>query len=593
MVTAPVRAALAASLLLAATPVAEAGSPPVAASSAGAVLAPKSSSRSAPASAAIAPEAIHYQGRFTDPGGLPLEGPVDLRFRLFPVAAGGTALWSEDHTGVSLNDGVASVLLGSIVAFPPTAFSSPVRFLEITVDGEALAPRLSVASVPFAFEADRLDGLDATDFEAVGTSDTLRSALRSSDGNPPNTGEPLVHWDRLTGVPEGFADGVDDANTGVTDHGALDGLEDDDHPQYLLRSDAAGDDGSPPNAGSNLVHWDNLVGVPPGFADGVDAAFSDSLPLLTGAEIADSSLSAADIQPGSLTGDRLAPGTITGAAVALETLTGDNILDDGIRSADILDGTVTGTDLRDGTVSGDDLAPDAVTGDKIADGTIQLSDVGFLAGDITSVTPGPGLSGGGESGDVSLAVGAGSGISVIGSTVSLTPSYTSGSAYDGRFVARSLPTWSPAPGVVSVAGAAFQPVTPAGKYTINARDGYLYVDADAGSGAEDEFTAAIQLPHGGQITQFWVTYWDANTASFEVSLRRARQDGTSRTKVATVVTAGASATWESGSDAAITETAIDNIEYVYWLEADFPNTPQGLDLRLLSVRVQYIVSAPY
>jgi hypothetical protein len=37
-------------------------------------------------------------------------------------------------------------------------------------------------------------------------------------------------------------------------------------------------DGTPPNAGSNLVHWDVLNGVPAGFADGVDDTGGGTIP---------------------------------------------------------------------------------------------------------------------------------------------------------------------------------------------------------------------------------------------------------------------------------------------------------------------------
>ncbi len=55
-------------------------------------------------------------------------------------------------------------------------------------------------------------------------------------------------------------------------------------------------------------------------------------------------------------------------------------------------------------------------------------------GDITSVTAGAGLSGGGTSGDVSLDVSTGTGIQIASDAVSLTPPYITGSAYDGSFV---------------------------------------------------------------------------------------------------------------------------------------------------------------
>ncbi len=269
------------------------------------------------AAPAAAPGLLHYQGRFTDSEGNPLAGPVDLRFTLYALPVGGGAVWSEEHTGVLLADGVGEVLLGSLVALPEQAFSAPQRYLEIAVNGNVLSPRLTVASTPFALEADRLDGQDASAFEEAGAAAALRDSLAASDGTPPDQGANRVHWDNLAGVPAGFADAVDDTGAGVSDHGQLSGLLDDDHPQYMLRTDLAQDDGSPPNEGANLVDWNNLTGVPPGFADGIDAGGSGgSGGPFTGADIVDSTLTGADVAPRSLTGGHLALDSVTGAELA-------------------------------------------------------------------------------------------------------------------------------------------------------------------------------------------------------------------------------------------------------------------------------------
>jgi hypothetical protein len=55
-------------------------------------------------------------------------------------------------------------------------------------------------------------------------------------------------------------------------------------------------------------------------------------------------------------------------------------------------------------------------------------------GDITGVTAGSGLSGGGDAGSVTLHVGAGTGISVMADSVALAAEYADGSAFDALFV---------------------------------------------------------------------------------------------------------------------------------------------------------------
>ncbi len=335
------------------------------------------------------PQLVTYQGRFLDPEGKPLAGPVDLTFRLYTAAAGGTQLWFETHPQVPLVDGVATVMLGSLVTFPFEAFTEPARYLGITVgNGAEMTPRMAVTSVPFAFQAERLQGLGAADFEPRGAVSSLGDSLAAGDGSPPNQGANRVAWNNLTGVPDGFADGEDQ---GATDHGQLTGLLDNDHPQYMLRSDLKNSDGDPPDEGSNLVSWNNLTDVPFGFADGTDNRGIDP-GTVTGTDVADSSLTGIDLADSTVTGRNVAPRTLAGTHLALHSVGGDELAFDSVSGAEILDGSVSGADVEDGSLTGSDLAPGAVGSAALAGGAVTGAALAAGAVDSTSIADG-GVSG--------------------------------------------------------------------------------------------------------------------------------------------------------------------------------------------------------
>jgi len=109
------------------------------------------------------PLLLTYQGRLTDPSGTPKNGAFQLAFQI--VDAFGSPLpsgtpWQEVFPSVTVTNGFVSVPLGSISPLPPSLFSGPpvdsygpVRFLEVTVNGETLSPNLRITSAGFAISS--------------------------------------------------------------------------------------------------------------------------------------------------------------------------------------------------------------------------------------------------------------------------------------------------------------------------------------------------------------------------------------------------------------------------------------------------------
>ncbi|MGM0558203.1 MAG: hypothetical protein ACQEVA_17595 [Myxococcota bacterium] len=98
------------------------------------------------------PQTMTYQGRLTDSGGQPLDSTVEVTFRVYDAASGGSEVWSETFATLDVNDGSFSAELGSSEPFGET-FDGSDRWLEITIDGETLSPRTPMDSVPYAIKA--------------------------------------------------------------------------------------------------------------------------------------------------------------------------------------------------------------------------------------------------------------------------------------------------------------------------------------------------------------------------------------------------------------------------------------------------------
>jgi len=118
----------------------------------------------APEAAAISTSIISYQGRLTDNAGVPINGSLNLTFRLYEVSSGGSPLWTEVHTSVLVRDGVFQVLLGSRQPLPTNLFyEKDALYLGLSIGtGGELGPRERLTSVPFAAVAETLKPNAAT-----------------------------------------------------------------------------------------------------------------------------------------------------------------------------------------------------------------------------------------------------------------------------------------------------------------------------------------------------------------------------------------------------------------------------------------------
>jgi hypothetical protein len=100
---------------------------------------------------AVVPATMSYQGVLMDNGGaLVPDGNYSLTFRLYTIASGGVALWTETQNPVAVSRGGFSVILGSVAPLTGIPFDVPY-WLGITVGaGTEMTPRVALASSPYS-----------------------------------------------------------------------------------------------------------------------------------------------------------------------------------------------------------------------------------------------------------------------------------------------------------------------------------------------------------------------------------------------------------------------------------------------------------
>ena len=137
----------------------------------------------------------------------------------------------------------------------------------------------------------------------------------------------------------------------------------------------------------DLVHWNNLAGVPDGLVTAAEGWLADGA-----VDYADIQGLSAALADGQVTWDEIQskPTVLADGQVAYGELTG-SLPDNSVTGATVDDESLTGSDIDDGTLTAADLAGSygdpfvagAVTGEKIADGSVENRDLADGA-----VTPG-------------------------------------------------------------------------------------------------------------------------------------------------------------------------------------------------------------
>src|SRR3989339_211981 len=104
------------------------------------------------------PQKINYQGNLQESGS-PVDGSNTMIFKLFDAATAGNELWSSGEQAVNVSSGLFHHILGEDVSLSGIDWENNEVYLEITVDGTALSPREQFIAVPYAMNADKLDGM--------------------------------------------------------------------------------------------------------------------------------------------------------------------------------------------------------------------------------------------------------------------------------------------------------------------------------------------------------------------------------------------------------------------------------------------------
>jgi hypothetical protein len=371
-----------------------------------------------PIARASVPTTVNFSARLVDDRtGEEITGTRHLAFELYDTATGGTALWSEGRD-VEVEDGLVFVEIGETRALEPALFDGRRLFLQVIVGETAMEPRIALSSVPYALrsavatEAETVGGLSAQDLQhrITGTCGTGNFIIGVNEDGSVACAPDLSGSGDITDVIAGS--GLQGGGTAGSVTLSLINCA----PNEVLKfNGSVWACAADANSGGDIT----AVNIGPGGGlVGGGASGDVTLSLLTTCGVGQllkwngSSWGCAN----DIDTDTNSGGTITGI-----TTSGTSGLVGGAAAGNVVLSLLTS------------CAPNQLLK---WNGTAWAcaNDIDTNSGGtITNVVAGAGLSGGGSSGSVTLAVGAGPGISVAATTVSLDTVFTD-NRYDPRYI---------------------------------------------------------------------------------------------------------------------------------------------------------------
>ncbi|MBJ13616.1 MAG: hypothetical protein CMG62_11175, partial [Candidatus Marinimicrobia bacterium] len=127
---------------------------------------------------AMVPRLVSYQGLLSSSDGSPIsDGNYEIKFRLFSTLEGGDPVWVETQM-VSLQNGILSAILGKTEEFE---FIPETAYLDLTVDGVTLSPRIQMTSVLYSILSDTSSFARTADYDQLKNLPDLEGTYQKID----------------------------------------------------------------------------------------------------------------------------------------------------------------------------------------------------------------------------------------------------------------------------------------------------------------------------------------------------------------------------------------------------------------------------